>query len=335
MPIKILLTTPDYPPKLGGLSTFTKNLEKALKGFGEVTLYVWDDVQALSKAHFEQEFDWGVHVHFMGGFSTSRYCKKNLNFVHGSEITFTSPHFVKKLIKNVLKSKFIEYFHTSHWNVFISKFTQDQLVQRGLQLSIDRDLIFHNLIELDQSKLSIIPFYRDEIRLVCIARDVPHKNIDGAISMANDIQMKLKRKVVLTINAQRSSNLNSNVKMNCVQNMSDEMREQLYQEAHFNLLPSLNHSRKGFFEGFGLTVLEAGKFGTPSIVYSDQGGQGESVHHLVTGWSDLYEKRHEIGEYVSQLSEEKYNDLRLWTFNHTVRNHDSQFYKDFLKKVIR
>ena len=335
MSIKILLTTPDYPPKLGGLSTFTSNLESILRQMGEVTLHVWDNVQQLTQFNSDQHFDWGIHVHFMGGVAAARFCKKNLNFIHGSEVAFTSPNFIKRTFKKIMKRKFISYLEESHWNLFISEFTRQFLVSKGLESDFSRDLVFHNLIDLKENQLFGPSFTQGPLQLVCIARDVPHKNIDGAITIAKNIQNQIKREVVLTINAMRDPSLHSNIKMVCLPNLSNEEREKIYQKSHFNLLPSLDFSSSGFFEGFGLTVLEAGKYGTPSIVFSDQGGQGESVHHRLTGWSDLYSNREQIPQYISEFDEVSYQQLRVNTFQHTIDNHDKNFYKALFDGVLK
>jgi len=301
---------------------------------GDVTLHVWDDVQKLSHFKSDQQFDWGIHVHFVGGLATAPFCKKNINFIHGSEVAFTSPNFLKKMIKLIMKKRFLAYFEKSHWNLFISDFTRQFLVQKGLKPDFSRDLVFHNLINLQHNQLMPLPFAEGPLRLVCIARDVPHKNIDGAITIAKDIQLLTKREVVLTINAKRDPIMCSNIQLICQPSLTDNEREKLYQSSHFNLLPSLDFSQSGFFEGFGLTVLEAGKYGTPSIVYSDQGGQGESVHHLLTGWSQSYSQRNKVAQYINDMSNDDYSDLRHRTYEHTIHNHDIKFYKSLFERVL-
>ena len=51
----ILITTSDYPPKLGGLSTFTINIEKVFKDLNvEYELFHWKNSEDL------KEFDYNT-----------------------------------------------------------------------------------------------------------------------------------------------------------------------------------------------------------------------------------------------------------------------------------
>ncbi|GAB4020672.1 MAG: hypothetical protein Fur0010_23480 [Bdellovibrio sp.] len=333
MSLNILLTTPDYPPKRGGLSTFTLNIEKSLRSLANVDILVWNSINDLKNYQYRDNYDFVIHVHFMGGYFYRGPLAKQINFVHGSEIAMTSPVLIKRMAKKILRPKIIQYFESSFFNIFISTFTLNHILKQGLTSSFSRDLVFHNLIEIPENIQNSHPQFDDDVlKFVCIARDVPHKNIDGAIEWSHFLSHQLKRKVHLTINAQREVHQDEFFSLTCLTEMSDEMRESLFQNAHFNLLPSLCHEKQGFFEGFGLTVLEAGKYGTPSVVYSNQGGQQESVHHHFSGL--VVENNDHLFELFKKLDKEKYLIMRNNTQAHTISCHDAKDYLGFFRRIL-
>lgn len=331
MSLMIIITTPDYPPKLGGLSTFTKNIENQIRKFAQVEIFVWQSLRDLKRFERKRDYDYAIHVHFMAGVicNFGIHCR-NINFLHGSELVMTSPNFVKKMAKGFLKKRFYEYLEGSHFNFFISQFTQIFAQENGLKLDYARDYVFHNLIEIKADHFVEFPL-NHKIILCCIARDVPHKNIDGAVNWASAICESSGCEVELHINAKRATK-DSRVKLIIHENLLDIEREKIYQNCHFNLLPSLNHSKRGFFEGFGLTVLEAGKYGTPSIVYAHQGGQEESVHHLESGF--VINSDQDLIALFKGLSKESYIQMRLKTFQHIKENHNCEKYFDLFQKVM-
>ena len=94
MTFKVLLTTPDYLPKLGGLTTYTLQVEKALKKLDlHYELLVWNSLSDLKKKTSDKkkgDYDYILNVHYQAGYFLKHIGAKQVNFIHGSEILFYS-----------------------------------------------------------------------------------------------------------------------------------------------------------------------------------------------------------------------------------------------------
>ena len=330
---EILLTTSDYPPKLGGLSTFCIGIEACLKEMGiDYDLFVWKDLNQLrSHKEIKRKYKWCIHIHFMAGHVLKDFGQRHCNFIHGSEIVFTSPQWHKRLVKNLLKGQFIKYFEKSYFNFFISEFTKELLIKKGLHSRDDRDLVFHNCISLGDEKFVSKNLNEDEIRLTCFARDVPHKNLDGCFQFAKHLAKISSKKVVLNITCENRW-VSQLVEIRDISGVENQKRDNIMRDSHFNLLLSLDHSKKGFFEGFGLTPLEAGRWGTPSIVFKS-GGLPESVHHHKTGWVFDSLAPEKILEWWNDIHE-NYDSISKEVYRHTHSSHGLDHYKYLLEKVM-
>lgn len=331
---KILVTTPDYPPKLGGLATFSKNLVNLLEESEyEVKVFNWKSLSEVAKSYeLNKDYDFFFHVHYLGGFLGGFPASKSVNFCHGSELFFTSPNFLKRIVKKLTKFKTFEYFKDSYQNVFISKFTQDILLKSGFNMNYSRDLVFHNCVPLPKEVPKPKTIGTDgNIKLCSIARDVPHKNLNGAFELAEKLAIISKRTVQLSMTSNRFKSTDQ-VSYTDITGFSDDKIGEVYLASHFNILLSKNDSSKGFIEGFGLTTLEAAKFGTPSIV-SSSGGLKENIHHNFNGY-----RFHEVSEssvkefYKVCLS--KYSSWSKNSYDHLVSSHSMKVFQKLLDKII-
>ena len=111
---------------------------------------------------------------------------------------------------------------------------------------------------------------------------------------------------------------------------SDSERDQLFKKSHYNLLFSLDHSKKGFFEGFGLSCLEAAKFGVPSIVLNS-GGLSENVHHKFNGL--VLNSLEEAPKIMFDTN--FYRQCAQNSYDHVYGNHHLGFYKKALEVLCR
>ncbi|MFT6070231.1 MAG: glycosyltransferase involved in cell wall biosynthesis [Bacteriovoracaceae bacterium] len=331
---KILVTTPDYPPKLGGLSTFSKNLVNLLKDNGhEVKVLCWSSIsEATNTYNQNKDFDLYFHVHYMGGFLGGFPTNKSINFCHGSELFFTSPNFLKRLIKKMSKTKSLQYFEESLQNIFISRYTRGILQNNGFKVNYARDLVFHNCIPLPEEVPVQKKFYREEkIKLCSIARDVPHKNLDGVFSFAELLAKVSKQKIELSMTSNRFQS-SEDIIFKDISNITNSELIKVYNDSHYNVLLSKNNSSKGFVEGFGLTTLEAAKYGTPSIV-TNSGGLKENIHHEYNGY-----RFDEVTEATVEEFFKKSLDLYpSWSqncFEHLVSSHSMEVFQKLLSKLI-
>ena len=326
----ILLTTPDYPPQVGGLSTFCLNIEQILKELGfRYDLLVWKNLAQLKR--FEgKDYLYMVNIHFMGGYFLRERAKYHINFCHGSELLFYSPNFLKKWVKVLLKKRMISYLEQARYNVFISDFTRQKLQHLGMKSDWSRDVIFHNAIATDGEFVEH-SLEQDVLRFICVARDVPHKNLDGCVKFCEYLANITRRRIQLYLATPRALS-SKTVEICNMWPLADSRREELYRRAHFNLLLSKDNSRWGFFEGFGLTVLEAGKYGVPSIV-AGEAGLKESVHHNETGYIFGKISNEMIRRWWLALSDDKYLQMRKDCYQHTLQSHSLDLYRRLFQTI--
>ena len=114
-----------------------------------------------------------------------------------------------------------------------------------------------------------------------------------------------------------------------ISGIPEDEKEEIIKKSHFNLLLSKDHSAKGFFEGFGLTILEAGKYGIPSIV-ANSGGLSESVHDEYSGW--VLNK--EMDGSTWRNIENNYQQVSQNAFKHTHESHSMSNYSKMLKELV-
>lgn len=333
--IKVILTTPDYPPKLGGLSTFSRNLNDLLLEMNlDVEIMQWNTKTFVRSSRFLiPKGDLYIHVHFMAGMLGQFPPEKSVNFCHGSEILFTSPNPIKKIIKKLGKFKGLDYFEKSLCNFFISNFTRKKLCSLGLKNNYGRDFVVHNNIRVNMDITPSIKKYGDNgrIRVCSIARDVPHKNLKGAYMFCLLLHKFTDFQVEFHVTSKQFTS-KVGVEVFPLTDKSDEEIQEVYKNSDLNLLLSKDHSEEGFFEGFGLTVLEAAQYGVPSVV-SNTGGLAENVHHLYNGYvlSEVTEKT------VQDFHSQALDNFEKWSVNaysHLSSSHQLETYKKIISKIL-
>lgn len=318
---KILLTTPDYIPKMGGLTSHTLNVEKVLRELNlPYEVFHWrnySEVVNFSKEKLK-EFDYVLNIH--SGFH--RYMPKVdvrvINFVNGSEVLSYSPNVFKRLAKSLLQKRNLRKIQTAQYNIFISNFTFEKTKSLGFRENFSRDLIFHMAIDVAGHSLQK-KNWKDPLKFICVARDVPHKNFSGAILFCETVSEVLRRPVELVTVTNKKFE-SQKIKITSYLNPDNTLRDRLLAEAHLNLLFSLDHSKTGNFEGFGQIVQEAGCLGTPSVVLAT-GGLPESVHHDKTGWVLPSLNPEVIKDWCAEMSDVAYEKVSEQCYLHTLQSH--------------
>jgi len=330
---KVLITTSDYPPKLGGLSTYTLNVEKTLKALGvEFDTLVWNGLNDLKeKSKIPYKYKYGFHIHYLGGVYTSQLCERNINFCHGTELLFTSPNLLKKIFKKLIRPYYINYFRKSYLNIFISDFSLNVIKNQTLSIDYSRDIVFNNCIDTQNSRYIPKELDPNNVVFVCVGRDVPHKNLNYSYILCKELSKRLNWNI--TLYCTKDFEDNPLIKTINIKNINDSDLEKVYQSAHFNILPSLDHSHRGFFEGFGLTVLEAGKWGVPSVV-SCYGGLPEACHNNETGLV-IDPLKEDFDSFSMVLKKLNYGEISKNVFEHTHESHSLRVQEAFFKRVLR
>jgi len=167
--------------------------------------------------------------------------------------------------------------------VTVSESSRSELV--GIGVEPERISLVYSGIDLPED----YPSYRDVPRtvapsLVTVCRLVPHKRIELAIDAVAKLapQMPgLELHVVgdgywldeLTSHAERSGVSDRVVFHGFV---DSRKKHELLASSWVMAMPSLK-------EGWGLTIIEAGLHGTPTVAFRDAGGTQESIHDQETG----------------------------------------------------
>ncbi len=337
----LLLCTPDYPPKLGGLSTFTINIESVLKRLGlKYDLLVWSSSKELKEFLSKEGLRYPsmVHIHGLSYQLFSRSKKysnshvTHINFFHGSEILFQGRNFLYTAIKKLMKRSALSQFEKAYANIAISEFTLNKLISLGYKNSCDRDFIIHNAIALDPHR-SFTPksLNDDQISFVCVARPVPHKNPEGLKNLMIAYSQATYKKAKLYSSFELESNTHFDHEN--ISGIDSEKLKDLYKKCHFNVLLSLDHTQQGFFEGFGLTVLEAGQYGTPSIV-SPYGGLPEACHDLKTGWVINLDEL-SMRQFFRKLKPSEYSRVSSEVYRHTHESHSLSIYEKIFSSLFQ
>ena len=328
---QILITTSDYLPQLGGLTSYTLNIEAVLKSLQlNYDLFHWPNIKALKQFTPSKKYDYIIHIHQLGSYYLQHLPAKHIGIYHGSELFFTSANLLKKVIKKLLAPAMIHSLEQNYLNIFISTFTRELAQSQGLKLNYARDIIFHNCIDIADATFYPYPI-ENKIKLCAIVRNTPHKNVAGCIELATHLQNISGLPVELTLPFKYTQS--TAIKLNAIEQMSDKQREQVYQASHFNLLLSLDHSHRGFIEGFGLSCLEAGKYGTPSIVFNT-GGLPDNIHPEINGFLISNTKVETITKLWQQLQKFDYQQLRHNTFDHTTNSHGLDQYEKLFRQVL-
>ncbi len=331
----ILLTTPDYLPKLGGLSSHTLNVEKVLKKIGlKYDLFHWKSYEDVLKFDRERlkSYEFIINIHSGFHMYMPQCDVKVVNFINGAEILFYSDHPVKQLLKLLTKKKALKRVEEAFFNFFISEFTFKTLVRKGLKANYSRDLVYHMAVDTTGHAPQFKKWDEGVIKFICVARDVPHKNFVGVIKFCEEVQHLSGRKVELLTLTNRTFTSNT-IQISSHVNVDNQKRDELLAQAHINLLLSLDHSHKGFFEGFGQIVQEAGCFATPSLVLGT-GGLPESVHDRYSGWvlEDL--SKESIESWWREMNEEKYSKISQQCYHHTILSHGLESWERLFRLVM-
>ncbi len=182
-----------------------------------------------------------------------------------------------------LESKVAPRVYRGHRYVTVSNATREDLVDLGVQRS-DVDLIHSgNDLPADYDAYRDVP-RTPQPSMVVVCRLVPHKQVELAIDALAELRETLPD---LTLDVVGSGYWRAELEAyadRCgvrdavtFHGFVDEpTKHRLLAQAWISLMPS--HK-----EGWGLTIVEAGLHGTPTIAFAHAGGPSEAIIHGVTG----------------------------------------------------
>jgi glycosyltransferase involved in cell wall biosynthesis len=197
----ILITTPDYYPKIGGLTTLTMDLERSLCELGvPCEVFQWNSIKDILNYSSSKlsRYSYVINMHYMFGLLKGRHKEvKMVNFVCGTEILFSSPVFWKRILKKIFKYPVLQHLERCFLNVFISEFTYELLQSFGYKTDRSRDVVHHCAINTTKHHFQLKEFDTAEtLKFICLARDVKHKNLAGAVKFCEIVAQVYGKKVI-------------------------------------------------------------------------------------------------------------------------------------------
>ena len=297
-------------------------------------LFHWNNYKEIKNISKEElsKYDLIINIHPQFSWITKTDHERMINFIHGSEILMTSPSLLNRVYKRIMKQSFFNKTEKSYLNIFISEATLDKAKKHGFNVDYSRDLIMHNCINTTDA-LFIKKEIKYKLVFTCIVRNVAHKNLLGSLKFCELVALVTSKEVELIV--PKGSNLKSEkIKIRELTTVDNNERDEAYKASHYNLLLSEDHSHKGFFEGFGLTVLEAGRFGTPSIVFN-AGGLPEAVHHGKTGWVIDNISNQAIKQIFNKENDPNYQQMAIECFSHTTKSHSLNEYSKLFQVISK
>lgn len=328
----VLIHTSQYPDERGGIATYTKLLLTILNDLNlNAEVVKFKNHHEASKLRINKDFKAVINLHSYGVFATKYNTgTKTINILHGHEVALSSPSFLKRYFKLLYRKKYFNLLESSDLNIFISEFTFNFASSMGLKVNYSRDLIFHNIIDTSTAK-----HFNTELgptlRFCCICRDEPHKNLDEVLRFCELAQDNSQYAVQLFVTSGRLRS--KKIEVVAIENSENSKRDSIYQNSHFNILFSKESKKGPKFEGFGLSCLEAGQYGTPSLVLPT-GGLRENIHNEINGYFMPIISNLAVKDFCSTLNSLEYKKLREETYHHTLSSHGLELGRKFWSKIL-
>ena len=315
----IVISTQCFPPILGGMENLMKGLADNLykKKFN---VFVFADSKN-SKNEEKYDRDLNYEVMRYGGLKIIRKRKKSvdiekfINFKKNINSIFcdswkSAENLIKKKIdkkikilclahgndilvkKNILKKKRIRsVFSECNFIIANSNFTKKKIIDLGIdnrKIKVIYPGIEKNSFELEVSKKKIYKNFNPI--LLTIARLEKRKNHKKIIYAVNDLLKEFNNLLYIIAGdgpelrniSKLITKLNLNKNIKTLGNVNEKDKNFLFSISDLHVMPTIQDKKFLSIEGFGISYIEAGMYGLPSIT-SGLGGTKESVINGKTG----------------------------------------------------
>jgi glycosyltransferase involved in cell wall biosynthesis len=247
---------------------------------GHISVYLWTAWLLLSRrlGHVDAVLEVQNGMPFLARWFTRARVVVLVHHVHREQWSVVGP--VLARIGWFLESRVAVRANRGNRYVAVSDVTRRELIELGVRASD---------IEIAHNGLPPVPAYDEGPRsaspvLAVLSRLVPHKQIDhvirampGLIAEFPDIRLRIMGsgwwETHLT---SLTEELGLQERVAFLGHVTDKTKFEELAKAWVHVLPSLK-------EGWGLSIVEAGRTGTPSIAYTSAGGVNESILDGVTG----------------------------------------------------
>ena len=251
---------------------------------GHLTIYLWVAWLLLSGrlARLVGGIDSVLEVQngmpFLASWLTRRRVVVLVHHVHREQWSVVGPVLAK--IGWFLESKVAVRANRGHRYLAVSDVTRRELSELGVRATD---------IHLAHNGLPPVPEYtpgrrRDEPTIVVLSRLVPHKQIDHVIraipALAEEfphVRLRVMGDGWWAEELHRlTADLDLGDRVTFLGHVSDRVKFEELNRSWVHVLPSVK-------EGWGLSIVEAGRAGTPSVAYAAAGGVAEAILDGVTG----------------------------------------------------
>jgi len=251
---------------------------------GHLTVYLWVAWLLVSR-----RLDWMVGgvdsvlevqngMPFLASWFTRHRVVVLVHHVHREQWSVVGPMLAR--VGWFMESRVAVRANRGHRYLAVSDVTRRELVELGVRASD---------VELAHNGLPPVPDFVAGTRwpdptLVVLSRLVPHKQIDHVIRALPalaaefpDVSLRIMGSGWWADSLQGlTEELGLQDRVTFLGHVTDRVKFEELSRAWVHVLPSVK-------EGWGLSIVEAGRAGTPSVAYASAGGVGEAILDRVTG----------------------------------------------------
>ncbi len=311
----IVITTRNFLPEIGGMQTLMSDLAMHLSKFYEVKVFAevskdskkFDEsqkyeiirvkgikfIRKFRKANQIQDFflkNKNINALLSDHWKSLEKISKNtclssctICLIHGKEINHPkgSPLNIR-MLNSLTKAKYV---------IANSEFTKNLAIEKGVNenkiVIINPGTNIHENESLDENYAKKI-FNNANPRIISVCRLEKRKGLENTLLALKNFQSKFENfKFAIIGDGEEKENLknqikNLNLSQNIIllQNIDTKLKNALIKFADFFIMPSIQVGKS--VEGFGISFLEAAKYGTASIG-GIQGGSSDIIKNKKTG----------------------------------------------------
>ena len=311
----IVITTRNFLPEIGGMQTLMSDLATHLSKFYEVKVFAevskdskkFDEsqkyeiirvkgikfIRKFRKANQIQDFflkNKNINALLSDHWKSLEKISKNtclssctICLIHGKEINHPkgSPLNIR-MLNSLTKAKYV---------IANSEFTKNLAIEKGVNenkiVIINPGTNIHENESLDENYAKKI-FKNANPRIISVCRLEKRKGLENTLLALKNFQSKFENfKFAIIGDGEEKENLknqikNLNLSQNIIllQNIDTKLKNALIKFADFFIMPSIQVGKS--VEGFGISFLEAAKYGTASIG-GIQGGSSDIIKNKNTG----------------------------------------------------
>jgi len=247
---------------------------------GHITVYLWAALLLVTRrlGRFSAVLEVQNGMPFLATWFTRRRVVILVHHVHREQWAVVGP--VLARIGWFMESVLAVRANRHNRYIAVSQTTRRELIALGVDAA-NLDVAYNGLPPVPDFQP---PPRAADPTLVVLSRLVPHKQIDHVLRILPRLAHTFPDVKVRIVGSgwwadaltELTTQLDLGNRVTFLGHVSDEVKYEELSSAWLHVLPSLK-------EGWGLSIVEAARAGTPSVAYSSAGGVNESILDGVTG----------------------------------------------------